>query len=198
MEFKTFVTFLVIALSLAGYAPYIWDILKDKTRPHVFTWLTATLTAFIAWALQILGGAGVGSWPMLVVTILCVCVLLLSVWRGTKDITKSDVVCLVLSLVGLYLWLIVKQPILSVILITTAEVISYVPTVRKSWRNPYNETLALYQISMFRHALAIVALERINLLTALYPAAWSLTNLVIAIILIVRRRQVPQGTLQLK
>jgi hypothetical protein len=195
MEFKTIVALIVIVLSVAGYVPYIWDIVKKKTQPHVFTWLTATLTAFIAWALQILGGAGIGSWPMLVVTGLCVCVLVLSIWRGTKNITKSDVVCLVLSFVALYLWLIVKQPILSVILITLAEVISYIPTVRKLWNDPYNETLSLYQISMFRHALAIVALENINLLTALYPAAWSLTNLTITTIIVVRRKQVPRNNI---
>lgn len=191
MEYHALLSGAVILLSFAGYIPYLWSILKGQNKPHLFTWITATLTAGIAWALQVLGGAGIGSWPMLVVTMLCVCVVVLSLWRGTKDITRSDAVCLAASLFALYLWLVVDEPIASVILITIAEVVSYIPTVRKSWNDPYNENLTLYQVSMFRHALAVVALEQINLLTALYPAAWALTNLVIAFILIARRRALP-------
>ena len=192
MELKALVSFVVVVLSFAGYIPYILDIVKGKNRPHLFTWIIATLTAFVAWALQIIGGAGVGAWPMLVVSLLCVCVLILSIWRGTNDITRSDFVSLFLSLAGVYLWLFVSQPILSVILITAAETISYIPTIRKSWKDPYSENLTLYRVSMFRHALAIGALEKINLLTALYPAAWALANLLITLILLSRRRVVVQ------
>ncbi len=192
MEYHALISGIVIFLSFAGYVPYLLSILKGENKPHVFTWITATLTAFIAWALQVLGGAGIGSWPMLIVTILCVCVVILSIWRGTKDITKSDVLCLFASLFALYLWLIADQPIWSVVLITVAEVISYIPTVRKSWNDPYRENITLYQVSMFRHALAVVALEKISLLTALYPAVWAITNLAITVILTVRRRSVPK------
>lgn len=128
---------------------------------------------------------------MLVVSLVCVLVFVLSLWKGTKDITKSDVIFLVLSLIALFLWLVVKQPILSILLITASEILSYVPTIRKSWKAPYSETLALYEVSAFRHGLAVFAVEKMNLLTALYPAAWALTNIIITVILILRRKAVP-------
>lgn len=191
MDYHALLSGLVIALSLAGYIPYLWSIVQGRNKPHIYTWISGTLTASIAGALQVLGGAGVGSWPMFVVAFLSACIVVLGFWRGTKDITRSDALCLAASLAALYLWLIVDQPLWSVILITIAGVVSYIPTARKSWNNPYYENLTLYQVSTFRHMLAIVALEQINLLTALYPAAWVFVNFSIAALLIVRRKQLP-------
>ena len=188
MEIKALISIVVILLTFIGYIPYILDIIKNKTQPHIFTWIVGTITDFTAYALQVLGGAGVGAFPMLVVSILCLTVLVLSIWRGTKDITKSDVFFLILSLIGVGLWLLVDQPILSVLVITAAEIFGYIPTVRKSWKDPHSETAALYNVSFFRHGLSILALEKMNLLTVLYPAAWTLINLIIALILIYRRK----------
>lgn len=62
--------------------------------------------------------------------------------------------------------------------------------MRKSWRQPYTETFSLYSISAIRHGISILALERINILTVLYPIAWALTSVVITAILILGRRRV--------
>ena len=190
MAYKSIISIFVVLLTLAGYIPYILDIFKRKTTPHAFTWFSVSLTAFVAYGLQIVGGAGVGALPMLAVSVICLFVFILSLFRGTKDIKKFDVVFLLLSLVALFLWLVVKQPVWSVILITLSEIFGYIPTIRKSWHKPYSETLVLYEISAFRHGLAILALEKLNILTVLYPSVWALTNLVITIILLFRRKKV--------
>lgn len=183
---------IVVVLTLFAYVPYIIDIFKNKTKPHSFTWFTVSIIAFIAFALQVKGGAGIGAWPMFIVGLICAVVFFLSLWRGSKDIKTPDVVLFIFSLIAIFLWLVVEQPVLSVILISIAEIFAFGPTVRKSWNAPYSETLALYQISAVRHGLAILAVVQINLLTALYPAVWALTNVAITIILIMRRRVVPR------
>jgi hypothetical protein len=96
------------------------------------------------------------------------------------------------SLLCFYAWLVVKQPVWSVILINTAEVLGFVPTVRKSWNRPYSETLFTYELSIFRQALTLFALQAINILTALTPITWVTVNVVITAILVVRRRQMPR------
>jgi hypothetical protein len=75
-----------------------------------------------------------------------------------------------------------------VISITIAEIFGFIPTMRKAWNTPHSETLALYEISAVRHSLVILALEHISIITALYPAAWALMNVLIAIELRVRRK----------
>jgi hypothetical protein len=190
MTLKSLISLLVIILTFIGYVPYIRDIFKKKTQPHIFTWFTVSLTAFVAYALQVRGGAGVGALPMLVVSSICVFVFIVSFKYGTKNITKLDIFFLILSILALFLWLVVNQPILSVVLITVSEIFGYIPTIRKSWNRPYSETLSLYQISFFRHTLAIFALQKLNILTVLYPAAWAVTNLFITVVLISRRNQI--------
>jgi len=131
---------------------------------------------------------------MLVIAIIGVTVFILSLWKGTRDIRISDAILLVLSLIALYLWIVVRQPIWSVLLITSSEILAFVPTIRKSWKDPYSETASLYQISIVRHGLSILALEKINILTALYPAAWAITNAAITLILFIRRKDVGKSS----
>ena len=194
MTFHSVLSVIVIILTFLGYIPYIRDILKGLTKPHAFTWFSVSITAFVAYGLQVLGGAGVGAWPMLVIAIIGVTVFILSLWKGTRDIRISDAILLVLSLIALYLWIVVRQPIWSVLLITSSEILAFVPTIRKSWKDPYSETASLYQISIVRHGLSILALEKINILTALYPAAWAITNAAITLILFIRRKDVGKSS----
>ncbi len=188
MEYKYLFAALTTALTFLGYFPYIFDIIKNKTQPHVFTWFTATVTSFIAYKLQVLGQAGIGAVPMLVVCLICLVVTALSVWKGTRDITVFDVVVFLLALLSIVLWVFVDKPIESVITLTCAEILGFIPTLRKSWKFPYSETLSLYTISMIRHGIALLALEQFNLLTVLYSASWSLVNVVIVAVLIFRRK----------
>jgi hypothetical protein len=94
----------------------------------------------------------------------------------------------VLALLAIPLWLIVKQPVLSIILLSTIDMLGFIPTVRKSWNLPYSETLSLYTITTFRHGLSIVALQHYSIVTVLFPATWVLANALFSILLIVRRR----------
>lgn len=189
MEYHAVVSALAVALTFMGYVPYIYDTLKGRTQPHLFTWLSVSLTSSVICALQILGGAGVGAWPMVVVSGLCVLIFTLSLQKGTKNVTILDFVFFILAIAGLLLWLFIDQPLLAVIVITSSSVISYLPTVRKSWSEPYSETLVSYQITGVRHVLSIIALEKINLLTTLFPAVWAIGNLAIVLMLMNRRKE---------
>jgi hypothetical protein len=142
--------------------------------------------------LQVAGGAGVGAWMTAVLACICFVIFLLSFRFGTKDITRFDVVFLALALISLVLWLVADQPVLSVVLIVATDVFGMVPTVRKSWHEPYSETLVMYQITTFRHALSFFALEQINILTALYPVAWVAANGAFSAMLMYRRRAIAQ------
>lgn len=190
MDYKIIISSGAVILTFVGYVPYIRDVLKKKTKPHVFTWLVFTLAGGVAYALQVVGGAGVGSWALLAAVIVCFIIFLLGLRIGDKDITRSDVIFLLLALISLLLWLVVRQPVWSVILATAVEILGFVPTIRKSWNAPYSETLFAYQIAFFRHGISIAALNQFNILTLLYPVAWTLSNLIFWIFIIVRRKQI--------
>lgn len=177
-------------MTFIGYIPYIRDTLRKKTTPHVYTWFIWGLVTAIAYGLQVGGGAGVGSWVTLVVAVFCFLIFAIGLRHGKKDITKSDTVFLILSFVALFLWLIAKQPVLSVILTSSIDMLGFAPTIRKSWNKPYSETLFFYEFSTFRHFLSLLALQNYSIVTWLYPGTWALANGLFSIILIFRRKQI--------
>lgn len=187
---KIIISAIAVLMTFIAYVPYVRDVLKGKTTPHVYTWFIWGLVTAIAFGLQISAGAGVGGWVTLTVAIACFFVFFLGMQRGKKDITISDTIFFVLSLLALFLWLIAKQPMLSVILVSIVDMLGFIPTLRKSWNKPYSETLFLYELNSFRHALSLFALEQYNIVTWLYPATWTVANALFSILLIIRRKQV--------
>ncbi|MDB5259741.1 MAG: conserved hypothetical rane protein [Candidatus Taylorbacteria bacterium] len=188
MDYKIFISIIAVILTFVGYVPYIRDVIKKKTKPHAFTWFVFTLSGGVGYALQVFGGAGVGSWALLAAVIICFVIFILSLRIGDKDVAPSDFIFLFLALVSLFLWLVVKQPVWSAILAAATELLGFMPTIRKSWNNPHSETLWTYEVAFFRHGLSIFALQRFNILTLLYPIAWTAANLIFCIILVVRRK----------
>jgi hypothetical protein len=189
-DFKILISLIAVALSLIAYVPYLKDTFTGKTTPHIYTWFIWGFVTAIAYALQVSGGAGAGSWVTLGAVIIAFVIFACGLRNGKKDITKSDTLFFILALIALLFWLLAKQPIISVILVTVIDLFGFAPTIRKSWNKPYSETLFTYQLNAFRHGLSVLALQKYSILTWLYPISWALANLIFSIILIVRRRQV--------
>ena len=191
MEFltpKNITGITAIVLTFIAYAPYFRDLLKGKTKPHIFSWFIWALVTSIIYALQVSAGAGLGSLVTLAVAVISLLIFILGFKNGNKNIKKIDIVFLVLALLAIPLWLVIDQPVLSIILLSTIDMLGFAPTVRKSWDDPYSETLSLYTITTFRHGLSIFALANYNIVTLLFPTTWVIANALFSIMLIVRRK----------
>lgn len=187
---KITLSIIAILLTFIAYLPYIRDALRGKTTPHVYTWFIWGFVTAITYGLQVNAGAGVGSWVTLVVAVFCFIVFALGIRNKKKDITLADTVFLILAFIALFIWLIAKQPILSVILISSIDMLGFIPTIRKSWNKPYSETLFSYELDFFRHGLSILALQKYSIITWLYSATWMVACGLFSIMLIIRRKQV--------
>ena len=142
-EIKNILGIVATFLVLVGYIPYLRDIVKGKTKPHIYSWFLWSFVTLIAFALQVSGGAGSGAFVTLAAAIMCIAVIVLGfIYKAKVEIVKMDTVFLVLAFIALGLWLIAKQPVLSAILTTLVDLLGFAPTVRKSWNKPYSETLS--------------------------------------------------------
>ncbi|MFZ1484256.1 MAG: hypothetical protein WAS36_04570 [Candidatus Saccharimonadales bacterium] len=194
MDIKVAIALVSIAMTIVGYSYYFRDIFKGKTKPHAYSWLVwALLTAF-AFLGQLSENAGPGAYVTGVTATIAFIVFFLALNRGEKDITRFDRVNLAAALLALIPWLLTNNPTFSIILITLIDVLGFMPTIRKSWHKPYEETLIAYVFAGVKFVLAIIALENYSLVTWLYPASLVVTNLFFVIMLIVRRKQL--GPLQ--
>jgi hypothetical protein len=188
--FKNILGIAAVLLTFIGYIPYIRDTLSGKTRPHIYSWFIWALVTAIAFALQITSGGGIGSYVTLAAAIVSFYIFILGLRGAKQNIKNSDKVFLALSLAALVIWLFAKQPLISVILVSFIDMLGFAPTIRKSWKDPYSETLVLYQINTFRFILGTFALANFTVITMLYPVTWLLANGLFSIMLIIRRRQI--------
>lgn len=188
-QIKPILGIIAAVLAFIAYAPYIRDIFRNKTKPHIFSWfLWGILTGIIA-ALQITGGSAWGALTTFSICIISFFIATVSLRNGKKQIKKVDIIFLVLGLLAIPLWLLSNQPVLSIILLMIIDMLAFAPTIRKSWSAPYTETLSTYLIVTFRHVLALLAISNYNIVTYLFPATWIVANILFASMLIIRRKQ---------
>lgn len=190
---KEFIGLITVVLAFIGLVPYIIDIFRNKTKPHIFTWVVWAMVTFLAFLGQWQKGAGAGSWTTGVTGILTIFIAIISFKKGSRDITKSDVVVFIMALIAIIPWLLTKDPTLSVIILTIVNTLAFIPTIRKTIKDPKSETFSSYVIHTFRHSLSILALSNYNLATFLYPAVVALSNLTVVII-ILKSRYSKQGS----
>jgi hypothetical protein len=174
------------------FFPYIRDIFKKKTRPHLYTWLIWIFTQSISVYGMVKGGAGIGSFGLVIATVVVYFTFFLSIRFGTKNITKIDTVLLVLALIAVAILVFTKNVLFATILATATDTIGYIPSIRKSYYEPWSETVSTWLGFTFFNFLAIAALRQYNALTLMYLTAITAANMTIALVCILRRRKVPR------
>lgn len=177
-------------ISIVSLIPYIKDIISKQTKPHIFTWFVWTLMTGIFFFAQLSDGAGIGALTSGITTILCIIILVLSFKQGDKMIVKSDWLSFVLSLIALLAWALTKSPFYSVIFITISDIIAYIPTVRKSFKEPYSETLSTHLLSGVKHFINVFSLQNITFISSFYTICLIFINFIFVTFLIIRRKAV--------
>lgn len=167
---------------------YFLSIHKGHTRPHAFSWLIWGVISSIGFAAQVAEGGGVGSWPRGFGAVTCFLIVILACFKGEKNITRGDWVTLLVALSAIPLWMATKTPVWSVILVCIIDTIGYIPTLRKAWHKPQEETPRGYFLSCFGAFFSLIALEAYTLSTWLYPLVLTFSNGSMAAFLILRKR----------
>jgi hypothetical protein len=175
---------ITVVLAFVGLIPYIIDIFKGKTQPHIFTWVVWAMVTLLAFFAQWMSGGGAGSWTTGVTGLLTIFIAIISIKKGSRDITTSDVAIFVVALIALVPWMMSKDPTISVIILTAVDALAFIPTIRKTIKAPGSETFSSYVIHFCRHSLSIFALSSYTIATCLYPGVVALCNLLIVVIIL--------------
>ena len=164
---------IVGGLLIAGsFIPYIRDILKDDTKPHVYTWFIWSITHMIA-ALAIFEGNG-GSFAALSVAsggILSFTVFVMSLKHGTKNITAFDTITLIIAILAVFMWWKLNHPEWAIITIVLVDLLGFLPTFRKTWLQPQSESLAAWTLYACGNIAAILAITTYSIMTSFYIVA---------------------------
>lgn len=177
-----------VVIAFASFVPYFRDIAKRQTKPHAFSWLVWGTLEIIAFFGQLSDAAGPGAWETGASAVLTLTIFVLALTRGERTITRSDWLSLAAAGGAMALWWLTDKPLLSVILISLTDAFGFVPTFRKSFGKPQEETMSQYVLSIAKHLLGLTALANVSMITAFYPASLVVTNSLFVGLLIWRRR----------
>ncbi|HEY4526238.1 hypothetical protein A2765_06420 [Candidatus Kaiserbacteria bacterium RIFCSPHIGHO2_01_FULL_56_24] len=188
-DYHVVIAVLAAIVGVVAFVPYFLDVLRGTTKPHVFTWAIWSLLTGITFLIQLTEGGGPGAWVTGIESLSCIVILIFTFSRGEKNITRSDWICFIAALIAIALWLFAHQPLTAIALVIFADILGYVPTFRKSYAKPQEETAMLYSLSAAHWLLSIVGLESLTLVTALYPSIISVFDVILVAMLLIRRRQ---------
>lgn len=175
-------------LITTSYIPYIYNILKGSTKPHIFTWILWTLThAFAATAIIEGGGGWFSAVNIGVGSLLAFVILLLSLKHGSRNVTKFDTVALIAGCCAAVIWWYFDHPVIAIFMVTIIEIVGFMPTYRKSWHEPRSESVFAWSLFVLGCLCAIYALDTYNLLTSLYIISMTCASCLLVLICLGRR-----------
>lgn len=178
---------LAVVIGIIGYIPYFRDIFKGKTKPHAFSWLIWGILTAIAFAGQVTSNGGYGAWVTGFTAFCCFIIFLIALQKGSKEFPLVDWISLGGAFAGLILWAVTKNPLTAIILVTIVDTIGFIPTFRKSYTRPNEETLATYTLSAIKYIFGIAALSTFSLVNILYPISLVVTNSLFIFMVLIRR-----------
>ena len=180
----------IIAVSslTIGFYPYCRDIFKRRTTPHLYTWLIWSFTQGTATAASWYGGGKFNALTFAIGTVLVIAVFFLSFKYGTKNITRSDTVLLIVALLAIIVWWQMGNPLIAVLMVTLIDAIGYIPTFRKSYAEPWSETLSYWVLMVVANIFTIASSAQYNFLTVTYAAVLLIANGTVWMICFFRRR----------
>lgn len=181
---KELIGIVAVLLSVIGHTPYIIDTYKKKTRPHVFTWLIISIVVAIAFFGQLAAGAGAGAWSTGITALIVFIIAFLAVRNNNTKITTLDKVFFGCALLAIIPWYITKNPTISIVMVTLIDACAFVPTLRKTIKDPESETLTTYLMNILRHGLSVLAISTYSFTTVLYPAYLLVLNITLSSVIL--------------
>ena len=187
--YKEILWVITVIIWIYAYYPYIRDIFKGTTKPHLFSWIIFLIMDTIAFLIQIGDNAGPWSWGTLTTGLLGLIVLVLAFKRWEKHITLSDCIAFVLALLCITFYVLLPDPAYSLYLVLCISALALYPTARKSFHKPTEETLSIYVIAIIRSIISIFATINISLLTIWLPAFLIFINTAFVTMVLIRKKQ---------
>ncbi len=194
-NFKIVCGIIASLISALSYLPYRKDIFIGKTQPHSYTWLIWVILQITAVIAMLHNGAGIGALPLIIGTVFCLYIFILSLKYGTKNITIFDTICLIgaFGTIGVYIFM--HDPALSVILICVIDFVGFLPTLRKAYAEPHSETISMFSTGVISGTLTIIAISNYSIVTTLFPAYIVFASGLCTILLYIRRKQIADKSL---
>ncbi len=153
--------FVGLFLAVIGGLSYLIDTIKGKTTPNRVTWFLWALAPLIAFSAQLQQGVGLTALLTFIVGFNPLLIFLASFVnkKAVYKLTKLDLVCGVLSIVGIILWQVTDIGNLAILFSILADALAGVPTIVKSYKNPETESYAIFLLGAINAAITLLTIK---------------------------------------
>jgi hypothetical protein len=148
--------------SAVGSFAYLIDTLKGKVKPNRVSFLLWSIAPFIAFAAQIKQGVGLESLMTFSTGFLPLIIFIASFVNKKAEwkLTKFDLICGILSILGLILWLITKVGNIAIFFSIIADGLASLPTIVKAYKYPNTEIAWPWIATSFGVILTLLTMTR--------------------------------------
>ncbi|PIR89385.1 MAG: hypothetical protein COU07_00600 [Candidatus Harrisonbacteria bacterium CG10_big_fil_rev_8_21_14_0_10_40_38] len=187
-QYATILGFSTIAIGLISYSFYFRDLFKGKTRPDPFSWLIWSILAGTIFFAQLSRGGGTGTWATALTAVVCFVIAVVAFFWNKSSIKVIDQVSLVGAFSGIGIWQYTEDPLFTVLIAIGIGILGFIPTFKKAFYRPYEETATTYFLNGLKFAVAFAALGAFNPVTYLYPVSMVLMNTSLTGMIVLRRK----------
>lgn len=147
-----------------GSFAYLIDTVKGKVKPNRVSFLLWAIAPLIAFAAQIKQGVGLESLMTFSTGFLPLTVFIASFVNKKAEwkVTKFDLLCGVLSMVGLVLWLVTKVGNVAITFSILADGLAAIPTLVKAYQYPDTELAWPWMATVFGVILTLLTLNELT------------------------------------
>lgn len=176
-----------VVLAVANYLPYLVGSLRGSITPHIFTWALWLILTSVAFYAQLTSGGGIGAWATGVTAFIILLITIVSLRSGFGYVRSFDWLALGGAGMSIILWVVTNDPFWSVILISVIHSLCFLPTFRKGYASPHEESAIAFILTILKYGCAIVALGEYAVETVLFPATVMTTSFLFVSMLYYRR-----------
>ncbi len=169
--------------------PYVRNAYLRKTQPHRVTWLVVFILNVIGFANQLASGASNSLWLFGTAVFVTLVIFLLSLSRGVGGFEKVDIIALIGSGFGLFLWWLLDSPLASIIANVIVVWIALAPTYIKAYHRPESETKITWLIGAISAALGTLSVGKLEADLLILPLNGVIIQAGVFLVLELRERQ---------
>lgn len=178
--------FILISSIFALISPIIYSkaILKGEAKPHRTTRLVLLIITSLTTASLFAQHDRVAIWLAGVSTLQSILIFILSIKHGMGGWAKTDIICLIVALIGIILWKVTQNPVVALYFAIGADFTGMVPALIKTYRFPHTEVWTFYLLDVFAAIFSLMAVRNWTVQEYAYPVYIGLINMVMVTLIL--------------
>ncbi len=178
MPLQHFFILISSILVFLSYIAYDWSILTGGAKPHRTTRFVLLLITILGTSSLFASHDTVAIWLIGISAVNCIVVFALSLKYGMGGWAPSDIICLLIALVGIVTWRLTDNPALGLYAAVVADFAGMIPTLIKTYRYPDSEYGLMFLLDVSADSLILLAITNWQFQNYLYPLYLLIINMV--------------------